>query len=266
MVTLLVLNAAGTVYSQKPEFLPTVRVENVAELTEREQPGGEYAGTDTTSYHVLSVAEGERPGIPQGKYLVNDQGRIRYLVDPAINGRLKERDDGTPVANKFEAPKTRLMALIIDGILNQKLPWGLVLIGVLTAITLELAGVPSLPFAVGVYLPIQTSVPIFIGGALRFAVDRIKRQSAAEAEMSPGVLLSSGFIAGGSIAGVVIAICSFVPQFKAVDLTERLSPEWVASNWPSVVAFAGLALVLVLVGLGKLLGSGIAPEPARKKR
>ena len=80
------------------------------------------------------------------------------------------------MTNKFEAPKTRLMALIIDGILNGKLPWELVLIGALIAVVLELAGVPSLPFAVGVYLPIQTSVPIFVGGMVRWFVDKIKRQ------------------------------------------------------------------------------------------
>ena len=96
-------------------------------------------------------------------------------VDPAINGRLTERDDGIPVPSKFDAPKTRLMALIIDGILNGKLPWELVLIGALIAVVLELAGVPSLPFAVGVYLPISTSVPIFIGGMVRCSGRPIQR-------------------------------------------------------------------------------------------
>ncbi len=125
-----------------------------------EQAGSEYGDSgnkafDPKAYHVLHVGEGEERGIRQGKYLVDDNGRIVYYVDPAINGRLKERDDGTEVTNKFEAPKTRLMALIIDGILNRKLPWELVLIGALIALVLELAGVPSLPFAVGVYLPIQ---------------------------------------------------------------------------------------------------------------
>src|SRR5262249_55409062 len=149
-------------------------------------------------------------GVAQGKYLVDDSGRAVYYVDPAINGRVHQRDDGTPVANKFEAPKTRLMALIIDGILNGKLPWELVLIGALVAVVLEVAGVPSLPFAVGVYLPIQISTPIFIGGLVRWFVDKIKGNN-SDAETSPGVLLSSGYIAGGSIAGVLIAFMSFSP-------------------------------------------------------
>ena len=80
-------------------------------------------------------------------------------------------DDGTPVT-KYEAPKARLMSLIIDGILTQKLPWGLVLLGVALAAVLELCGISALPFAVGVYLPISASVPVFIGGVVRYLVDR----------------------------------------------------------------------------------------------
>src|SRR5207247_2297785 len=116
----------------------------------------------------------------------------RYLVDPAINGKVDVRDDGTKVTNKFDAPKTRLMAIIIDGILNQKLPWSLVMIGAVIAITLELAGVAALPFAVGVYLPIYVSTPIFCGGALRWLVEKVKPPRPEEADISPGVLLSSG--------------------------------------------------------------------------
>ncbi len=177
---------------------------DVSELTQKERAGGQYADDDQ-EYYVWHATEGQIPGVKQGKYLVNDRGQIVYLVDPAINGRINVRDDGAVVAGKFEAPKTRLMALIIGGILQQKLPWELVAIGVLIAITLELAGVPSLPFAVGVYLPIYTSAPIFIGGAVRWLVDKLRRQSAAESDMSTGVLLSSGYIAGGAIAGVLVA-------------------------------------------------------------
>src|SRR6185369_15340444 len=107
------------------------------------------------------------PGITAGKYLVDESGTIRYLVDPGINGALKQRDDGTTVT-QYNAPKAALMSLIIDGILTQKLPWSLVLLGVAIALVLELAGVPSLPFAVGVYLPLSSSTPIFIGGLARY--------------------------------------------------------------------------------------------------
>ena len=119
--------------------------------------------------------------------------------------------------NKFDAPKATLMSYIIKGILNQQLPWALVLLGVMIAVVLEMCGIPSLAFAVGVYLPLSSSMPIFIGGAVRWLVDRhlrgrlAHRRTCSEAELiaetdrSPGVLMASGYIAGGAIAGIGIA-------------------------------------------------------------
>lgn len=262
-LTLLLMNKAGTVYTTRAEFIPNYHVPNVSALTQVERPGGQYS-SDTTSYHVLHVAEGEIEGVPQGRYLVDDQGNIKYLVDPAINGRVDRRDDGTSVkTNKFEAPKTRLMALIVGGILNQKLPWGLVLMGVLIAITVELLGVPSLPFAVGVYLPLGTSVPIFIGGMLRWLVDRISKRSSAESEMSPGTLLATGYIAGGTIGGVVIGFMNFSPRLvDRLDLSKHLSSAWVASNWPAVAAFIALIFILMRVGTRRFNTPAASPgEP-----
>ncbi|MEX2113153.1 MAG: oligopeptide transporter, OPT family [Pirellulales bacterium] len=255
-IILLLLNQAGTIYTTKPDYLPRVHISDVKDLTQMEQPGGEYAEKDKTFYHVMHLARGERDGIPAGKYLVDDTGQIRYYVDPAINGVLAERDDGTKVTNKFDAPKTLLMALIIDGILNGKLPWELVLIGVLIAVVLELAGVPSLPFSVGVYLPIQISTPIFIGGLVRYAVDRIRGSKADDSETSPGILLSSGYIAGGSIAGVLIAFMTFAPSLGPwFDQTGRLGEAWNASQWPSAAAFGVLMLVMGMAGLGIMFKS-----------
>jgi hypothetical protein len=251
--TLLLLNNAGTIYTKNPAYLPRTRIDNVDKLTEMEHAGGEYAGKDGALYHVLYASQGEYRGVGAGKYLVDDAGRIAYYVDPAINGKLTKRDDGAPVSNKFDAPKTRLMALIIDGILNGKLPWELVMIGALVAVVLELAGVPSLPFAVGVYLPIYTSVPIFIGGLVRLFVDKIKRSE--EGDTSPGVLLSSGYIAGGSIAGVLIAFFSFAPdKFNAWlhlgSYKAFKTPLNDSAYWPSsVTAFGLLVVVLAMTGL-----------------
>jgi putative OPT family oligopeptide transporter len=278
--TLILLNSAGTVYTKRAEYLPEYRVPNVAELTQMERPGGTYEGKDTQEYHVWHATEGEVPGVPQGRYLVDDEGKICYLVDPAIEGHVKKRDDGVAVSAKFEAPKTRLMAIIIDGIMNRKLPWGLVLIGALIAVTLELAGVPSLPFAVGVYLPIQISVPIFIGGAARWLVDHFTRQAAADSESSPGILLSSGYIAGGAIAGVLVAFLSFAPdwvarklnfaslfgkwlesdatnkalakQFELQELDRIYTEKWLESSpaaMISLAAFGVLLVVLLVVGI-----------------
>jgi hypothetical protein len=248
--TLLLLNKAGTVYTTNPEYLPKYHVADVSKLTDMERPGGEYAAKDPKTYHVLHVAEGEIPDVAQGRYLVDDAGQIRYLVDPAINGRVKKRDDGTAVANKFEAPKTRLMALIVGGILNQKLPWALVLMGVLIAVTVELMGVPSLAFAVGVYLPISSSAPIFIGGILRWIIDRRRKTPAGETEMSPGSLISTGYIAGGTIGGVVVAFLSFSDKWRnGIDLTSKLGAVWNNSQWPATIAFGLLILILLYAGM-----------------
>ena len=105
------------------------------------------------------------------RYLVNEQGVPVYLVDPGINGTHRVRPDGSAV-QKFDAPKATLMSYIIKGILSHKLPWALVLLGAMIAVVLEMSGIPSLAFAVGVYLPLASSSPIFIGGMVRWLVDR----------------------------------------------------------------------------------------------
>jgi putative OPT family oligopeptide transporter len=146
-------------------------------------------------------------GVQPGKYLLDPQSHeVAYLVDPGIGGRVRELD-GKPIT-KLDSPKATIMALVTDGILTQRLPWGLVLIGVFLTIAIELMGLQSLPIAVGVYLPISTSAPMFVGGAVRWLVERRLRsgsRSLVEVESGPGVLFSSGLIAGGAIAGVVIA-------------------------------------------------------------
>jgi uncharacterized oligopeptide transporter (OPT) family protein len=99
------------------------------------------------------------------------------------------------------APQATLMSLVIKGILTRKLPWGLVLLGVFTSILMEIIGVPALAFAVGIYLPLESTTPVFIGGLARRLVDW-KRGNESESDAGPGVLYSSGLVAGGSIMGL----------------------------------------------------------------
>ena len=117
------------------------------------------------------------------------------------------------------------MALVVDGILTQKLPWGLILVGAFLAVAMELIGVPSLPVAVGVYLPISTSATMFMGGVLRWLVDRRmspEERAGADADSGPGVLFSSGLIAGGAITGVVLAGFAAKGLDTALDLSKRI--------------------------------------------
>ena len=103
------------------------------------------------------------------------------------------------------APQATLMATIIRGLLSRNLPWGLVLVGVFISVTLELCGVRSLSFAVGSYLPIATTAPIFAGGLVRAFVER-KTGVHEESEIGAGTLFSSGLIAGGSLCGILFAV------------------------------------------------------------
>ncbi len=249
--TLLMLNEASTVVTAKAEYLPTTKAD-VASLTETATHKGE-------SFKVWRVVN-PIPGAQPGKYLVDDTGKARYLVDPAINGRVDTRDDGSKVI-KYDAPKATLMALIIDGIMTQKLPWNLVLIGVFIAIVMHLAGVPALAFAVGAYLPLSTSMPVFVGGLLRGAVDYIKKTPPEESDSSPAVLLSSGYIAGGAIAGILIAILAILPSISnRLDLSQQLSKSWNESVWPSLGAFGSMAFILFLVGIGAIFRAGSSPS------
>lgn len=250
--TLLLLNNLGTVYTKKN--LPAARI-NVAELPrEKQRVGGLYALEDSKEYFVLHATADKRKDIPPGKYLVDESGAIRYLVDPGVNGHVAESDTGVKIP-KYDAPKARLMSSIIDGILKQNLPWSLVLLGIAIAIMLELSGVPSLPFAVGVYLPMSTSAPIFLGGLLRWVVDKWTGRGAAEGEMSPGVLLSSGYIAGGAVAGIFAALLVGLNENvgQALNLGARLPQEWAHSNVLPLIPFGLLMFFLLLVGGGRLL-------------
>jgi len=115
-----------------------------------------------------------------------------------LNGIMTIGSDSLP------APQATLMSTIIRGLLSQNLPWGLVLVGVFISVTLELCGIRSLSFAVGTYLPIQTTAPIFAGGLVRWWVER-RTGERQESDISSGTLFSSGLIAGGSLAGILYA-------------------------------------------------------------
>jgi len=175
---------------------------------------------------------------------------------------------------QFPATKAALMSYIIKGILSRQLPWGLVLLGVMIAIVLELGGVPSLAFAVGVYLPISTSAPIFVGGVVRWLVDKYLRakpenkqmteeQLVAEGDKSSGVLLASGYIAGATLAGVVYAFLNLSDQ-----LATRLKgyEDWAThhnrlfegpnSDLLGLIPFLVLTILLYMVGRQLLLKPG----------
>ncbi len=267
--TLLYFNQAGTIYTQKD--LPSINLKDkVADLHVTENYDGQ-------TYFVWRPLQGEYDKVEPGKYLVDQNGTVRYLVDPGIMGRRTHRDDGTKVNREFEAPKTQVMALIINSVLGGTLNWTLLVIGAMIAITLELCGISSLAFAVGVYVPIQYSVPVFIGGLVRWLLDawtsrssappatgntaldaearaKAEIEAIAKTESSPGVLMASGYIAGGSLAGVCVAFLEFLPkkfQEDYIDKTKEVEGTWINDPVTAIACFALLIALLFLVGMRK---------------
>jgi putative OPT family oligopeptide transporter len=259
---LLALNTAATVYQPVATAPAALSPAAVAALPTEPLTGPQHV-QDPGVYHVWQKAD--PAGGAATRYLVRPDGTLAYLVDPGINGHVKVRPDGTTVT-KFDAPKATLMSYIIKGILSQQLPWALVLLGVMIAVVLEMCSIPALAFAVGVYLPISSSLPIFIGGAVRWLVDRNSRgvhtETLSEAELSaasdrsPGVLMASGYIAGGAIAGIGIAFTAGVLGVFDRDVTklmEAVNPFFggALSDALSVLPFLMLMAVLYRAGARK---------------
>jgi putative OPT family oligopeptide transporter len=255
-VTMLALNSAGVHYTKKD--LPTQKLAIPADAP-RQTVGRPYQGEDIKEYRVVHVTPDAYPGVRPGRYLVDDAGYPQYRTDVPIAQESKVMDNGQPAPEAFSAPQPQLFSLIIEGILSRQLEWGLVVTGVLIAVALELAGVSALPFAVGMYLPFGTTAPIFVGGVLRWITDRMRGKSASESETetSPGVLLSSGYIAGGTLIGLVIAFFQFLPEAfnKSLELgtylpadSSYVAKEALAPKIVALVMFALLAAALIAIG------------------
>jgi putative OPT family oligopeptide transporter len=164
--------------------------------------------------------------------------------------------------DKYPAPQGTLMATLIKGILSFNLDWQFVLVGVFIAITLELCGIKSLSFAVGTYLPLSTTLPIFIGGAMRGLVElREKRKgikvAPEEEDLGKGNLFATGLVAGGALAGVIVAFLSAFESSNAGlqkisvehGLTHALGEQ--GYKFLGVAFFALMAFTLYRVAIGK---------------
>jgi len=174
-------------------------------------------------------------------------------------------DNGEEAPTRFAAPQPQLFALITEGILSRKLEWSLVIVGALIALTMELARVSSLPFAVGMYLPLSTTTSIFAGGMVRWLADKFRGEavSETESETSSGVLLGSGYIAGGTLVGLIVAFFVFLPKSfnEMLDVGRNLGKIYTSedSGYPKIVAlaaFVALALILFVVGSRKSTENG----------
>ncbi len=275
----LVDGSGKVVYKVEENFPATLNIDP-SQAGAPERLKGPQANSDLGTYRPYHKTD--TTGGPAGRYMVNEQGVPVYLSDPGINGIHKVRPDGSAVT-KYDAPKATLMSYIIKGILNRQLPWGLVLLGVMIAIVLEMSGIPSLAFAVGVYLPLSSSSPIFIGGMIRWLVDKYLRNKlkdkkltedelVAETDKSPGVLMASGYIAGGALAAIVIAILQGVPRPALANFNKSVE-DWATLHNPlfggpnadmlSMIPFIILMVLLYLVGREVLLTT--RPEAVKRR-
>ena len=224
-----------------------------------EEPGLRRIGSITyegAAYEVVNILGSQR--IPDGT----------YYLDVASQKLAFEQKHGIGSLD-LPAPQATLMKTVINGILARNLPWGLVLLGVFMVVVLELCGVRSLAFAVGSYLPLSTTAPIFAGGVVHWLVQRTMKGKVETGEVSSGALFSAGLIAGGSIAGLLAvgpmdaartaaraaaarAGQTLTDSQLPFALGNRLWPETAASDGVAVIVFALLAAILFWVGRKRL--------------
>ena len=155
-------------------------------------------------------------------------------------------------SDKLAAPQATLMKLIIEGVMDGNLPWALVFIGVFLAVVAEIVGIPVLPFAIGVYLPVQLNACIMVGGLLRLAMDKMKRNEEEKKEIvNDGVLFCSGMIAGEGLVGILLALLAVFGVDSALNLSAKLGIPQIVSDIGGLVLFAIIILTVLKFSLWK---------------
>jgi putative OPT family oligopeptide transporter len=213
--TLILMNVGLAQY--KPIEIP-LDIHQLPQGVEWQQSDYPYQGRSYTLVNAIGSAT-----IPDGKYLY-DPG-TREIEVQWIQGIGSDR---------AAAPQARLMATVISGILTQRLPWRLVFVGVFLVIAIELLGVRSLPFAVGSYISIATTMAMFAGGLVRWLAERgMETKQDAVSEVSPGSLYASGLIAAGGVFGLLAIVINLLQD---PELSGHL-PGWLAAGlrlpWPA---------------------------------
>jgi putative OPT family oligopeptide transporter len=206
-------------------------------------------------FRVTHNEKNSQPDVRQGSnyILLNALGSAeladgKYLYNPATH-RIEVQWIQGIGSEKAAAPQARLMATVINGILTQKLPWGLVLLGVFLVVAVELLGIRSLSFAVGAYLSIATTLAIFVGGIVRWIVDSAVAKANAgnvdtDSEISPGSLYASGLIAAGGIVGLMgVALKLYEAATNRNDVL-KFPKTFLSHDYVSVGMFALLAFSL----------------------
>jgi putative OPT family oligopeptide transporter len=236
--TLILMNKGLEDY--KPIQIP-LNISQLPDGVTQQQNDYEYNGKQYALVNAIGSSV-----IPDGK----------YLYDPSTHQIEVQWEQGIGSA-KAAAPQARLMATVINGILNRRLPWRLVFLGVFLVIAIELLGIRSLPFAVGTYISIGTTMAMFAGGMVRWLAERgTEKTNGAESEVSPGSLYASGLIAAGGVFGLLAIVInllqdpelsSHVPHWLALPLRLPWSPDAFALGakyMPHLSQSQGLAVAI----------------------
>jgi uncharacterized oligopeptide transporter (OPT) family protein len=211
--------------------------------------------TDQKTYRFMKLEKSEVPeGVAAGNYLVDVETRqAKY-----------RRDDGIGYG-RLQAPQAKLMSVVIDGLLTRTLPWHLILLGAAIAIFVEILGFRSLTFAVGVYLPLASTMPVFLGGLVRRISDKARKRVPDADDEPEGTLFSSGLIAGASILAIIATMFAFDTDNYDTDngyhkKIAKLSflPEWINEKVGTITGAvttepAQIFTFLVLCALGAIV-------------
>ena len=143
---------------------------------------------------------------------------------------------------ELAAPQATLMKMIVEGVMQGNLPWPLIFIGIFIAVAIEIMGLPVLPIAIGLYLPLELSSTIMIGGVIRWITDKRAKKSEKENETGGGILFSSGMIAGEGIVGILLAILAVTGIADKLDISSFLNLGMIGGVVVLVLMSAGLVV------------------------
>ena len=182
---------------------------------------------------------GEVLGVVSSAFAI---GGVLYLLDAAWGFG----------SEQLGAPQAMLMKMIIEGVMDGNLPWALVFTGVFLAVVVEILGIPVLPFAIGVYLPVQLNACIMVGGLVRLGVEKYSAKKAnKDAIVNDGVLFCSGMIAGEGLVGILLALFAIAGIDQVIDLSGRLNLAPAVANIGSLVVFALIILTVLKFSVWK---------------
>ncbi len=169
-------------------------------------------------------------------------GGTLYLLDSAWGFGSKE----------LAAPQATLMKIITEGVMDGNLPWGLVLIGVCIAVVIEIIGIPVLPFAIGIYLPVQLNACIMVGGLVRLALDKLKKNDEEKKSIiNDGILFCSGMIAGEGLVGILLALLAVFGLDKVLNLSAMLGIPQIVMDLGGIALFAVIILTVLKFSVWK---------------